>query len=275
MSMTYYDWLTTPSPQAARETAENNFLWGRPGQARMSYGVIVGGAARDTGNTGTGGATTILRAGLAMGVKTSDSKYYQYDHTATDGTQYLAGYLAFPMKMIDGDGTSVDRTGAVIIGGQVKSGNVYQGVNLNSYGITNGLRAASAARFIFDDDLTNARRQHPWRQEVAKATAYTVLAADCGVLFDNTGASASVTFTLPALSTSYGLWYGFLVVADFNLVVASAEGTNIIAQGNVSASSVTFGTAGQKIGGILKFYANPGATKWIAEVDSNNPITVA
>lgn len=276
MSFTYYDWMTLPGPQAARETAENNFLWGRPGQARLSYGVIVSGSARDASNTGTGGQSTILRAGLAMAQKTSDLKYYPWDPTQTDGRQFLAGFQAFPLKVIDGDGNNKDCTSSIVVGGQVKNAFVFQtSTSLNSGGVTAGMRSQAAGRFLFDDDLINQYRMFPYRGEQSKTASYTFVASDSGQLTDNAGAAGAITLTLPALASSYGLFYGVSVQVDQTVTVSSAEGTNIVAQGNASASNVALSTPGNRIGGLLMFYANPGASKWICEVDCNNPITVS
>ena len=48
---------------AARESAEGEFLWNKGVFSVFDKGSIIGGAARDTGNTG---ATTTLLAGLIL-----------------------------------------------------------------------------------------------------------------------------------------------------------------------------------------------------------------
>lgn len=272
MSFLYEDFLKMPGPEAARESAENTFLM-RTVPAIYSYGTVIGGAARDTGNTGTGGATTILRAGLAIGQKTSDLKYYQWDPTASDGTQIFVGFLATPMKMLDPDGNNADRQGVLVIQGAVKNANVYQSQNINSYGVTNALRAVASHRFMFDDDFYGRLHLNE-KQEVAKTAAYTVLATDAGTLFTNTAAVASVTFTLPAVASAAGLSYEFLVVANQNVLVTSAEGSNVVTFNNASASTVAFQTAGQLIGGKVHVWANMAGTKWYTDLPTKNAVTI-
>lgn len=274
MSFLFEDWLKVPGPEAARESAENTFLM-RTVPAIYSYGVVVAGAARDTGNTGTGGATTILRAGLAMAQKTSDLKFYQWDPTASDGTQQFAGFLATPMKMLDPDGNNADRQGVLVISGAVKNANIYQSQNINSYGVTHALRSA-AHRFTFDDDFQTGRGEYyPFRQQVDKTGSYTVVAADSGTLFTNAGAVGAVTFTLPAIASAAGLVFEFLVVAGQNVTVASAEGTNVVTFNNAAASSIAFSTAGQLIGGRARFWANKGGTLWYSDLPTKNAVTIA
>lgn len=112
-----------------------------------------------------------------------------------------------------------------------------------------------------------------WRQEVAKTASYTVLAKDNGTLFTTTGASGTVTFTLPAIAP--GLAFGFLNVVDQTMGVASAEGDNIVAINDASADSLTFSTSSQKIGAYLKVFSNSAGTKWHYEAYTSATITVA
>lgn len=60
---------------------------------------------------------------------------------------------------------------------------------------------------------------------VAKTAAYTVTVGDTGKTFTNTGAGASVTFTLPA--PKIGLRYRFLMTAAQNIVVQMPTGVKI------------------------------------------------
>jgi hypothetical protein len=94
-------------------------------------------------------------------------------------------------------------------------------------------------------------------------------------MFDNTGATGEVDFTLPPIANGYK--FGFRVQTDQTVKVISNEGANIVAFNNASANSLAFSTGGSRIGGLLIFYSNAGATKWIVENDSfsGNTVTVA
>jgi predicted flavoprotein YhiN len=81
----------------------------------------------------------------------------------------------------------------------------------------------------------------------AKTAAYTCTAADSGTLFTNTGASGSVTFTLPAVATSTGVWYRFAITADYEVVI-TAPANVMVAFNDATATSITFTQASEHIG---------------------------
>jgi len=99
---------------------------------------------------------------------------------------------------------------------------------------------------------------HP-RGIYRKSANYTVTADDNGLLFL---ATAAVTFTLPTKAN--GLAFRFVQSADANLVISGSS--DIIALNNAAANSVTFGTAGQKIGSqvlVECIYTNTATLKWL------------
>lgn len=98
------------------------------------------------------------------------------------------------------------------------------------------------------------------RKIAAKTANYTVVAADCGTLFTNTGATGAVTFTLPA-ETNTGLWFEFMVTAGQNVTVTAAAG-KLVAFNNAAATSITYSTAGELIGSGVRVACD--GTKWIA-----------
>jgi len=98
----------------------------------------------------------------------------------------------------------------------------------------------------------------------AKTAAYTVLVSESGVIFTNRGATASVTFTLPAVTnlpigfnvTFYGLSaYGFAVASG-----GSAD--NIVVQNDATADSITFTTTSRIIGAACKVVWD--GTAWLS-----------
>lgn len=251
-----------PGLGTAIETFENAVTFGINAQLKWWNGYISS-TARDTTND----PTWRLRPGLILGKIAATGQWTNYSATATDGSEVASAILAYGMPMYDYlTGTYVSKYYAIIIGGNVQSANLY--------GLDGQARAQMSSRFTFDDDLSGDQ-WFPVKKFRSKTADYTVLAADNFTLFDNTGASGAVTFTLPTLANGLAFW--FKVAADQTVTVASAAGNDMIAFNDASASSVAFSTSGQKIGGGVLVYANPGATKWLVEDISAgaNTITVA
>lgn len=104
---------------------------------------------------------------------------------------------------------------------------------------------------------------YTWPTEVVAANR-TLLAEDSGKLFvTSTGA---VTFTLPAVTLT-GFTASFVNGVDANMTIASAEGDNLIYDGDAAADSLAFSTASHKIGGAVTFISN--GTNWVAFVAAN------
>lgn len=83
----------------------------------------------------------------------------------------------------------------------------------------------------------------------AAATTLAPSAAQSGSRFVVTNVAA-VAVTLPAVAA--GLVYEFLRAADEEMVISSAAGDDMIVGHDVSADSVTFTTAGQQIGAVVR-----------------------
>jgi hypothetical protein len=243
------------------ETFEAAYCWGP--YPRYFTGAYIGAGAVDSGNS----PTTTLRMGLVMGKQIATGQWVNYSPTATDGSEVAAGVLVENLRMTDVvSGATQARFYAIMVSGGVQSAKLI--------GLDSMARAQMSKVFLFDDYLPG-NDFFPYQRFQTKTTNYSILASDNGSHFDNTGAGAPVTFTLPPIAN--GLFFGFTVVAGQNLAVTSFEGTNIVAFNNASASTLTFSTAGALIGGMIRFYTNPGATKWLVEVGSAgaNTITVS
>lgn len=251
-----------PGITTSRETYEAEFRWGSQFQGVFANGLISG-ATRDSGNS----PTYELRPGLLLGQLTASGKYTNYSPTATDGSEVAAAILIEGLRMQDFEGNSVDKFYAVLVGGPVQASKV---LNLDL------MARQQMDKFMFDD-IFQLQGNHwfPWKRFQTKTAAYSVVANDNFTLFDNVGAVGAVTFTLPTIANGY--FFGFRVQADQTVTVASAEGSNIIALNNASASSVAFSTGSQKIGGMFYIYSNAAGNKWVVENASagTNTITVA
>lgn len=251
-----------PGLTTSRETYESEFRWGSQWQGVFTN-ALIDGAARDSGNS----PTYELRPGLLLGQVISTGKYKQYSPTATDGSEVAAGVLIEALRVQNFDGVDADRFYAVLVGGPVQASKI---LNLDL------MARQQMDKFIFDDIFQiPGNHWFPWKRFQTKTAAYTVVANDNYTLFDNVGAGAAITFTLPVLAAGY--FFGFRVQADQNVTVASNEGDNMVAFNDASADSVAFSTGGELIGGMLVVFTNPAGTKWIVQNVSAgaNTVTVA
>jgi hypothetical protein len=90
----------------------------------------------------------------------------------------------------------------------------------------------------------------PWMNNVqAAGTTLAPSAAQSGSRFIVTNA-ASVTVTLPAVAEN--LVYEFLRAADEEMVITAASAGDLVVGGDLAANSVTFTTAGQHIGAVVR-----------------------
>lgn len=252
-----------PGLGAAVETFEQAITWG-PAYNLAWWSGYISANAVDSGNS----PTWRLRPGLVLGKITATGLWTNYSPTATDGSEVAAGILAYGLRMQDVfTGSNTQKFYAIIVGGRV--------IGANLLGLDQNARNQMFPRFFFDDAIPAGGTDFPYSHFQNKTANYTVVAADNGSLFTTLGAVAEVDFTLPAIGP--GLVFGFANQADQTMKVISAEGSNVIALNNLTATSVAFSTSSQKIGGNVKVYSNPAGTKWIVENNSagSNTITVA
>jgi hypothetical protein len=101
------------------------------------------------------------------------------------------------------------------------------------------------------------------RRVQAKTASYTCTAADSGTLFTTTGASGAVTFTLPAVATSTGVWYEFVNTVGQNMIITAPADT-LVAFNDATATSLTYSQASELIGASCKVTCD--GTKWLLQV---------
>lgn len=110
----------------------------------------------------------------------------------------------------------------------------------------------------------------------AKTAAYSVLLSDWGKMFTNRGATASVTFTLPAVTSAVaGIWYEFFAVSNYGLVIASnGSSDNIVCRNDATADTVTANTTSLMIGFSARVTWD--GTGWLCQILSDgNTLVVA
>ena len=259
MSFEFTGAFGLPSVQAALETSENVFWWGRFEQEAF-IGSLIDGSTRDAGNTGY---TDVLRPGLLLGKVTSSGKLKEWSPTAVDGTEKVFGVLGYSQKM-QRLGSDADRwLGWIYTWGFLKADRVIV-PGSTAFGISGNanehlIRAQLHNRFTFNDQL-EGNNFGGIRSVVAKTTDYTVTAADHDTLFTTRGAAGAVNFTLPTTALA-GLRYRFIAVADQNLTVTAGTADTIVTANDAEADSVAFSTSTEKIGGSFEVIGD--GTSWL------------
>ncbi len=206
MSFSFEGYQLTPGMHDERFTDETNIFWGRWDQ-REYVQAIIDSTSTDSGNTDT----TQLRTGLAMGVVTATGKMKPWNPYATDGTNYVVGFLLDEIDLTY-SGSVKARLNAVVVKGNIKAdfvviaGEANRGIVGTTYEFL--LREQCAGRFLFDDDLgsTQVTREYTIGSAV---TSLTVTEAMNKTLFvTDTALGADCTLTLPAPRP--GLEYRFV-----------------------------------------------------------------
>ena len=234
---------------ALLETVEKELLWGGDtGKLIAVYkNGVVDGATRDATNS----PTTILRPGLVLGKLTSGGQYTEYDPTATDGSEVASAILPIELRAQDFDSNNADRHLLLLVSGFVKASQLI--------GLDQMARAQLSRQFVFDDDLGG--NSNPWGLVVAKASDYTVTAADNNRIFTMQGAAGAVNFTLPAIDR--GLRFRFFNEANQNMTVTAATADTMVVFNDLAADSIAYSTANERIGGSIEVIANADETKWL------------
>ena len=246
-----------PGMTTSRETYEAEFRWGSAWQGVFANALISGNAV-DVGNS----PTFELRPGLLLGQQIATGLYLQYSPSATDGTEVASAVLIEGLRMLDFSNIATNRFYAVLVGGPVQAAKLI-GLDYNA--------RQQMDKFIFDDNF-NIPGGHwfPWKRFQTKTASYTcTLPGDNYSMFDNTGASGSITITLPPIANGY--LFGFRCGAAQSIVVTSNEGGNMINSAGFSNTSVSITAAG----GVVVLYTNPAGTKWIVEQRGTATITAA
>lgn len=100
-----------------------------------------------------------------------------------------------------------------------------------------------------------------------KTSAYTCKAEESGTIFNTTGATAAVTFTLPAISD--GPWhFKFINSVDLSMTVAAGTADTMIGYNDVDLDSIAASTSAEKIGAMVNVYCD-GTSLWVSAETSD------
>jgi hypothetical protein len=260
-----YGQFGTPGFTVLAETVDSELFWG--GDASrilvLTKPGMVSSATVDAGAT----PTWQIRKGMLLGKITASDQHAQWNPLATDGSQELDGVLQFELITQDGMGAAKRNAVPIVVVAPLKASSliVLGSPLVGSIHEYTARRRLHQMGCVLDDDV-NGYRAGVVARSSTKITDYTVVAADNGTRFFADTANAN--FTLPAIRA--GLSFEFMRVSDHNLVVTSAEGDNIIVGNDLSADSITYSTAANKIGARIRVSCEyVGATptlKWLAEI---------
>lgn len=262
---------TIPGLTTALEDAKGILWWGIRELVTTLPGILVSTARWNNASSDQ----DVLPQGLLLGKIRASGKLKEWEPAATNGSEDIFGILMHEQNMLDitestGSG---DRMVSVIVGGPVKPSGFYidgtlaAGINAHAQELL--IRAQLQNRCIFDDE-PQMSQFGGWRNTKPKTAAYTLVEADNNTLFTNLGATADVVLTLPAPREGYRV--GVFVAVDEKLAIQSASGAPIIADGDVTRSTIDLppdiGTMVEIIGiGVT------GAEKYIATIIPGSPRT--
>ncbi len=251
-----------PGMSAKIESMESQIWWGHENLRIFAPKPIIAAASVDAGNT----PTTTLRGGLIVAKRTADDLWYPYAPTQVDGRDVALGVLIKAVPMLNPNtGIVENKNGEILIGGNLKAAEL---VNLDGQA-----RLQLSRQFILDDDIAQKYFATEFIREIPKTGDYTITGAFTGTEFTTEGAAGTVIFTLPAIAK--GLAFKFYNHVDQTMTVTSAEGNNIVAFNDLAATSISFATAGNKIGAVAIVRANYAGTKWLVEIPCKHTLTVA
>ena len=260
-----------PGQKTEIESIEVQVWWAAvdaPGIWLQSSDMIIDKDTVDSGNV----PTTDLRGGNMLAKLTATGKYTIYDPDANDGSQTPITVLEDSQNMLD-NGVATDTFGPIT----VRAGGL---LNDEIIGLDAHARAILKQNgVLWDDEAVNpaANGIRPLVNIADGTVAKTVVATENGTRFVANDDAAATTFTLPTIAN--GLSYDFLQTEDFNLIVTSAAGNDIMVIGDAAASTLTCSTATELIGSLLRLtasYVEISGTmtlRWITENLGGTTIT--
>jgi hypothetical protein len=259
-SATLIDMYQMPGMNSPAVSTECEFIAGTIASWQLK-GVVIDSGAVDAGST----PTTTLRRGLVMARLTSSGNFTNYDPTQTGGQNIAVGLLFDNTNMLDiNSGVVANKIGRIVpFAFDVKAS--------QCFGLDT--QARRQMRGIYFDDTWWANADQNLELVEPHATSYTILATDNNKTFTTRGAVGAVTFTLPTLAR--GLKFSFVNEAAQNMAVTGAAANLLVTFNNLTATTVTFSTAGQLIGANVDVVANEDATKWLVIQAGAHTMTVS
>ncbi len=138
-----------------------------------------------------------------------------------------------------------------------------KGIDLRMFGATSGSKLfwdQSADQLELDAAILG---EHRVTAPESVTAAKTLVEADSGKIFDNTGDADALIFTLPAVSlTGWHAW--FMCTVDEDMTILSADLDKMVVDDDATADSIGLTTTTQQIGN--GFYVLSDGAKWLVAV---------
>lgn len=249
------DPMVQPGMTDTYDALTSDVLWLRDQPGPLYVHGLIDSTAVDAGST----PTTLLRAGLLMAYDFTNFKWYPYSANAATYLATAVGVLPFELSMLDAAGVAVNKRCPVLVGGAVKAASL---INLDRTA-----RRAMGGSFIFDD-LQGKNEIMPYHRAlrtVTGTTALTVADSGCTILVAST-ASATITLPTPTAALA-GMSVLIINMADQDLLINCATNDLMVIMNDLTADSISFVTASQKIGAGGEFFCT--GTKWVAQYRAN------
>lgn len=252
------------------EMAPENVFYTDDPNSFQHTGIILDADTRDLGHVGR---TNILRASLPLCRQVSNDQYIHYE-PGVWGRHRIDALLLWPLNMyrfMPTGAVAAEKKVPAMILGRIMPNRIYPpqltgyAGSITTPGLTGTLyefavKSQLNKRFTWQNRLATPNCPFLETVHIGGATAAVTLTSDdIGFCFTNAGNSGDLTVTLPALQK--GLFFYFYSIAGGAIGLASPEGDNFVAMNDSAADTVTFGTAGEIIGGGVMAYCD--GTRWL------------
>lgn len=235
------------------EVEDQDIFWGIE-QAHSIYNAGYETFDDETVDSGNPSGSNHIRSGLILGQVKATNLWKHWDPTAADGSEVPVGVLLGPVNIapygvaLDGQrAMRIMRGGRLLCDKLIIPGQASRGISGNAW--EHVLVNALEKRFIL-----NRTMNYDGPAGIRNIAANTTLtAADSGIYIENTGATGTVTITLP--TAVRGLEYSVFKSVNQTLNVAGViTDTSGTAQTSVA---ITLGTGSKfvarNVGGTIRF----------------------
>lgn len=109
----------------------------------------------------------------------------------------------------------------------------------------------------------------------AHTSSKTLTNSELNQVHTNRGATGAITLTLPAASGAKGRHVDVFVVEDQNVTITSESANDLVTHNNKTATSISFQTAGDKIGSGVRLLSDGSSWLVLPMFNDNVTMTIA
>lgn len=250
-----------PGLETIRENTELAIWFGRYEQ-QIFMPILLDSTVLDSDNS----PTDLLRVGTVLGQVTSTKKYKVWNPLALGtGEERVGAILANEVKVNVGT-TARDRWCWGLVKGNLKSTGIrlpnvpgtstaLLSAGTSPYEILFRNLATQSGQFTLDDQYYGSSMGYNRVLALVDkhASAYTLTEADNGSLIHTLGVATDYTVTVPSAALFVGFHCRFLNCVDFQLQLTFTT-DQAIAFNDAAASTISYTTAGDQIGGAFDLH---------------------